>query len=140
MPLMLLTRTVGALATGIVALASTGCVPGLGMTRTVSIGLRDGPSSKALVKKSGLSAFMRDLKSPRSGQQYFSVAVDGSKLGCGPSEVWLDGLKVVGNSIEGRLVPGSGRTCRIVKVSQSDVCDWMIVEGGRVKGGATLKD
>ncbi|MBS1713437.1 MAG: DUF2314 domain-containing protein [Armatimonadetes bacterium] len=137
---MLLTRTVGALTAGVVAFVATGCLPDLTLTRTARTGpdLQEGVRSKD--RRAGLTSFLRDLRAPRSGQQYFSVAVDGAKFGSPRSEVWVDGLKVVGNTIEGRLVPGGGQTCRIVKIDESEVCDWMIVEGGRVKGGATLRD
>ncbi len=140
MPHMLLPRAASAPAVGLVACLLGGCTT----VPTISVLARHKESPRFVVghaaKRVPLDGFLKNLRSPRPGQQYFSVAVQGSKVGTSQPAVWVDGLKIDGDRIEGRVVPGRGRSSKIVKFAAGDVRDWMIVEGGRVIGGYTLRD
>ena len=88
--------------------------------------------------------FLKELRSPSRNQQYFSVAVPGRVVGADRESVWVDGLRVDGAKVEGRIVcvhDGSKpvESGKVVHFQADDVCDWMIVEGNGVEGAYSLR-
>jgi uncharacterized protein YegJ (DUF2314 family) len=94
--------------------------------------------------RQGFRTFLQKLRSPAKGQEYFSVAVPGDVVGAGQERVWVDGLELRGETMEGRVVSRSRgqfqSACgKVVRFPATEVCDWMIVENGSVEGAYSLR-
>ena len=99
-----------ALAAPIACCTLAGCfeasVPGNVQARELPPAQREKPRLVENVR-----SFLASLHSPRPEQEYFSVAVPGSLVGCSQTAVWVDGLRCDGKTIEGKVVK-SGRVVR----------------------------
>lgn len=95
--------------------------------------------------KRTLPTFIDALKQAQGRDRYFSVKRPFATSDGGSEHIWIDELKWMGTSFQGRVanvpasVPGltSGET---VSVAVEEVSDWMIVDaGGRLTGGFTIR-
>ncbi len=90
-----------------------------------------------------VNEFITALQRPAAGQQDFEVKkpfTHGDEV----EHIWLTGVKLVGNSFQGRVdnqprkIPDL-KLGQLVSVSPKEISDWLYVDNGKLVGGYTVR-
>lgn len=91
----------------------------------------------------GVPVLLRRLQSPAAGQSYLAVKVrlGGEDRG---EHIWLDSVRQDGAVLRGRLTEDAvavddAKAGQWVSVAPDSVSDWLVVVGGVVCGGYTMR-
>ncbi len=91
-----------------------------------------------------LDLFIAHLEHPNPQQTFFSIKVRFDLAEGKAEHIWLADVRYTGTQFSGTInnVPKSIKDITLgsrVTVSRDPVTDWMIVEGGRLVGGTTIR-